>query len=73
MDLGISQKFTYPIIQENPNVELVAVCDINEALKDSVQGVKFYTDYHEMIEEEELDCVHICLPHDLHYLRQKHV
>ena len=42
------------------------MCDINEALKDSVGGVKFYTDYHAMIEEEELDCVHVCLPHYLH-------
>ena len=48
-------------------LNLVAVCDIDETLKDTVPGVNFYTDYHEMLEEEELDCVHICLPHYLHY------
>ena len=64
--LGDISKIHIPIIQENPNVELVAVCDNNEALRDSVEGVKFYTDYHVMIEEEELDCVHVCLPHYLH-------
>ncbi|MGW6300932.1 Gfo/Idh/MocA family protein [Peribacillus butanolivorans] len=54
-------------IQANPNVELSAVCDIDETLKDSVPGVKFYNDYQIMIEKEAVDCVHICLPHDLHY------
>ena len=38
--LGDISKIHIPIIQENPNVELVAVCDINEALKDSVRGCK---------------------------------
>ena len=65
--LGDISKIHIPVIQENPNAELVAVCDIDEALKDTVPGVKFYTDYHEMLEQEELDCVHICLPHYLHY------
>ena len=40
--LGDISKIHIPIIQENQNVELVAVCDINEALRDSVEGVKFY-------------------------------
>ena len=64
--LGDISKIHIPIIQENPDVELTAVCDINEELKDTVPGVKFYSDYHVMLEEEELDCVHICLPHYLH-------
>ena len=34
--LGDVSKIHIPIIQENPNVELAAVCDINEALKDTV-------------------------------------
>ncbi|WP_285768408.1 Gfo/Idh/MocA family oxidoreductase [Peribacillus sp. SI8-4] len=54
-------------IQANPLVELCAVCDIDDALKDSVPGVKFYEDYQEMIELEAVDCVHLCLPHHLHY------
>ncbi|MGE6378402.1 Gfo/Idh/MocA family protein [Peribacillus muralis] len=54
-------------IQANPFVELCAVCDIDEGLKDSVPGAKFYKYYQEMIEAEAVDCVHICLPHHLHY------
>lgn len=65
--LGDVSKIHIPAIQANPNVELVAVCDIDETLKTDVPDVKFYTDYHDMLEQEELDCVHICLPHHLHY------
>ncbi|MFC4801940.1 Gfo/Idh/MocA family protein [Neobacillus sp. GCM10023253] len=65
--LGDISKIHIPAIQANPNTELVAVCDINESLKDTVPGVNFYTDYHEMLEKEALDCVHNCLPHYLHY------
>ena len=49
--------------------ELTAVCDIREerALQASEQyGGKVYTDYKVMFEKEELDAVHICLPHYLH-------
>lgn len=54
-------------IKENPTVSLVAACDIDETLRSSVTGSSFYTDYEEMLVEEALDCVHICLPHHLHY------
>lgn len=52
-----------------PQSELVAVCDIRierarAAAKDS--GANIYTDYKEMLAKENLDCVHICLPHYLH-------
>lgn len=50
-------------------VELVAVCDIKpeRAVKTAEQyGVKAYTDYHQMFEQEQLDVVHLCLPHYLH-------
>jgi UDP-N-acetyl-2-amino-2-deoxyglucuronate dehydrogenase len=65
--LGDISKIHLPAIQANPNVELVAVCDSDETLKDNVSGVNFYTDYHEMLEKEALDCVHNLLPHYLHY------
>lgn len=64
--LGDVSKVHIPIIQENPDAELVAVCDINEALGSHIEGVNVYTDYHTLLEKEELDCVHICLPHHLH-------
>lgn len=52
----------------NENVEIVAVCDVNPTFeKDKPDNTKFFTDYKEMLKECDLDCVHICLPHDLHY------
>lgn len=65
--LGDIAKIHIPIIQSNPNAELVAVCDIDETLKNLVPNVSFYHDYLDMLEKEELDCVHICLPHYLHF------
>ena len=49
--------------------ELVCCCDIKEdrALAAAEKyGIKAYTDYIEMLEKENLDAVHICLPHYLH-------
>ncbi len=51
------------------NVELVAVCDNKEEVAKSTAlkyGVKYYTDYEALLRNEELDAVHICLPHYLH-------
>ncbi|MEG2003482.1 MAG: Gfo/Idh/MocA family oxidoreductase [Clostridia bacterium] len=52
-----------------PNAELVAVCDTKEdraKAKAQEFGCKYYLDYKEMIEKENLDVVHLCLPHYLH-------
>lgn len=49
--------------------ELVACCDIKEERAVATAekyGIKAYTDYKEMVDREELDAVHICLPHYLH-------
>lgn len=49
--------------------ELVAVCDIKEerALEAAEKyHTKAYNDYHELFEKEQLDVVHLCLPHYLH-------
>lgn len=49
--------------------ELVACCDINEERAKEVSkkyNINAYTDYIEMFEKENLDAVHICLPHNLH-------
>lgn len=55
-------------IAGNPGMELAAICDVNEALAAKVPaGVKFYTDYKQMVREVKPDVVHICLPHYLHY------
>ena len=48
---------------------LVAVCDIKEDVaKDTAEkyGCKAYTDYIEMLDNEKLDAVHVCLPHYIH-------
>lgn len=62
----------YPIhmaaIQADPQITLCAVCDSDEVKEGQApQGVPFYRDYKEMIRAEKPDCVHICLPHYLHY------
>lgn len=52
-----------------PQAELVAVCDVQREKAEAAatgSGARAYTDYKEMIEKENLDCVHICLPHYLH-------
>lgn len=49
--------------------ELVAVCDIKEERAKTAAekyGTAYYTDYLEMFEKENLDAVHICLPHYIH-------
>lgn len=51
------------------NAKLVAVCDIKEyRVKEKAEkyNCNFYTDYKEMLAKEEIDVIHICLPHYLH-------
>ncbi|MBM4761182.1 Gfo/Idh/MocA family oxidoreductase [Bacillus sp. B15-48] len=69
--LGDISKIHIPAIQNSTKAELVAVCDIDEELRNSVEKVNFYKDIEEMLHNEELDCVHICLPHYLHYSATK--
>lgn len=55
-------------IAGNPGMELAAICDVNEELAGKVPaGVKFYTDYRQMVREIQPDVVHNLLPHYLHY------
>ncbi|MFS0779473.1 Gfo/Idh/MocA family oxidoreductase [Neobacillus sp. 3P2-tot-E-2] len=65
--LGTISHIHIPAIKANPNAELVAVCDNDETLSNSVPGANFYSNYEVLLENEDLDCVHICLPHYLHY------
>lgn len=56
-------------ILDNDNTELCAVCDCLEerAIKRAKEGnCKYYTDYHQMLEVEKPDAVHLCLPHAMH-------
>ncbi len=52
-----------------PNVKLVACCDIKKDRADfyaKEYNITAYYDYKEMLDNEKLDAVHICLPHYLH-------
>lgn len=49
--------------------ELVACCDIRPERAEAYAkeyGIKAYTSYEEMLEKEQLDAVHLCLPHYIH-------
>ena len=51
------------------HTKIVAVCDTKEVrAKEKAQqyDCNFYVDYKEMLSKEEIDVVHICLPHYLH-------
>lgn len=51
------------------NTKIVAVCDVKEARakeKAKQYDCNFYIDYKEMLSKEEIDVLHICLPHYLH-------
>lgn len=57
------------------NIELVCVCDIREEraiVKAQKYNCRYYTDYKTMLNSEEIDCVHICTPHYLHYPMTKY-
>lgn len=53
-----------------PDVDLAAVCDLDESLCRQVQqdlgGPAVYTDVRTMLQAEELDAVSVCLPNFLH-------
>ncbi len=53
----------------NPDVELVAVCDLNEELRNKISdqfGVKTYGQVEEMLDMEQLDAVSIATPDCYH-------
>lgn len=65
---GIS-KLHLKALDENPYAEIVAVADIKPERADqkaAEYGAKPYYDFYELLENEKLDCIHICTPHYLH-------
>ncbi|MDS9472514.1 Gfo/Idh/MocA family protein [Sporosarcina pasteurii] len=53
----------------NPNVEIVAVCDIVEERVQEVAeqyGTEAFTNYEDVLKIEEIDAVSVCLPNYLH-------
>lgn len=58
-----------PEYDANPEVELVAVCDLEPERAEAYAeqyGAKALTDYNELLQIEELDAVSVCLPNYLH-------
>lgn len=45
---------------------LVAVCDCDPSALQNAPGQTQYTDYLQMLDQEQIDVVHICTPHYLH-------
>ena len=48
------------------NADLVAVCDVDETRFAAYPNAKHYKDYARMLDEVQVDAVHICTPHHLH-------
>ena len=56
-------------LNNREDTEIVAVCDNKEdRAKEQAEKYhcRYYSDYIEMFEKEDLDVIHICLPHYLH-------
>ncbi len=54
-------------ILQNPNTELVAVCDIDPSAKSALPaGVAFYSGFAEMLEQTKADVLCVCTPNYLH-------
>lgn len=66
---SIAKNRHLPEHSNNPNVEIVAVCDIVEerakGAADKCQA-KAYTDYKDLLANEQIDAVSVCLPNYLH-------
>lgn len=66
---SIAQHRHLPEYKANKNVELVAVCDINEERAIEVAekfGAKAYTSYEELLNDGGVDAVSVCTPNYLH-------
>lgn len=66
---GIVHETHAQSIKESNHAELVSVCDTDKEKADASANkysAHAYTDYHEMLEREEIDVVHITTPHYLH-------
>ena len=59
----------YEAIQFNENYELVAICDVDVSKKDQYSNlsVPFYENYHDMIDNEDVNLVVIATPNSLHF------
>jgi predicted dehydrogenase len=68
---GISQIVRIPTLKKMEDVELVAICDLDEAkvgfIADKYDIPRVYFDFQNLIKKEELDGVFICTPNNFHF------
>ncbi len=55
-----------PVWEEMKDAELVALCDIRTERMEKYPDKRHYTDFNEMLDNEEIDILDICLPTYLH-------
>lgn len=67
---GSISEMHFESYKSNPNVEIAAICDLNEErarIKAEKYGAKdIYTDYHELLADPEIDAVSICTWNNSH-------
>lgn len=69
--LGIMGKFFSQIVKEHPMAELIAIADIDKNKIDKLTrkfSIKGFTDYEELLQNESIQAVFICLPEQSHTL-----
>ena len=68
---GISQIFRIPFLKKMEDVNLIALCDIDEkkvsAIANKYNVPKVYYDIQNMIKNENIDAILICTPNIFHY------
>ena len=66
---AIAQRRHITEYADNSQVEIVAVCDINEERVNEVAeqyNAKAYTNYEELLNDADIDAISVCLPNYLH-------
>lgn len=67
---GAIAKTHVSALEKVENATFSAVCDIDQSKIEKcleMYQVKTYTDFDEMLKDKEIDSVHICTPHHLHF------
>lgn len=64
--MGVIGSVHFDVLKTVKDAQLVALCDTDLSRLEPFSGVNKYDDYDKMLEQEQLDVVHICTPHYLH-------
>lgn len=66
----ITQVIHLPILAKFNDVEIKSICDVDQsrvkAVSDKFKIQKFYTDYNEMLKDDEISAIHICTSTETH-------